>query len=44
VEFIGVAEDCGLIGAIGEQVLAMACADFARWRRQLARRRRACWQ
>jgi diguanylate cyclase (GGDEF)-like protein len=35
VEFIGVAEDCGLIGAIGEQVLAMACADFARWRRQL---------
>jgi hypothetical protein len=29
VEFIGIAEDCGLIGAIGEQVLAMACADFA---------------
>ncbi|NVM78490.1 diguanylate cyclase (GGDEF)-like protein [Duganella sp. SG902] len=34
-EFIGVAEDCGLIGAIGEQVLDMACADFARWRAQL---------
>ncbi|MHA4871214.1 putative bifunctional diguanylate cyclase/phosphodiesterase [Duganella sp. PWIR1] len=38
VEFIGVAEDCGLIGAIGEQVLAMACADFARWQRQLGER------
>jgi diguanylate cyclase (GGDEF)-like protein len=38
VEFIGVAEDCGLIGAIGEQVLAMACADFARWQRQLGAR------
>jgi diguanylate cyclase (GGDEF)-like protein len=35
VEFIGIAEDCGLIGAIGEQVLEMACADFARWRQQL---------
>jgi diguanylate cyclase (GGDEF)-like protein len=35
VEFIGVAEDCGLIGAIGEQVLAMACADFARWQARL---------
>jgi diguanylate cyclase (GGDEF)-like protein len=35
VEFIGIAEDCGLIGAIGEQVLEMACADFARWQAQL---------
>lgn len=35
VEFIGIAEDCGLIGAIGEQVLDMACADFARWQAQL---------
>jgi len=35
VEFIGIAEDCGLIGAIGEQVLAMACADFARWQARL---------
>ncbi|WP_373992019.1 putative bifunctional diguanylate cyclase/phosphodiesterase [Duganella sp. BuS-21] len=38
VEFIGVAEDCGLIGAIGEQVLAMACADFAGWQKQLGER------
>jgi EAL domain-containing protein (putative c-di-GMP-specific phosphodiesterase class I) len=35
VEFIGIAEDCGLIGAIGEQVLAMACADFVRWQKLL---------
>jgi diguanylate cyclase (GGDEF)-like protein len=38
VEFIGIAEDCGLIGAIGEQVLGMACADFAHWRKQLGDR------
>ncbi|MYM71902.1 EAL domain-containing protein [Duganella sp. FT134W] len=35
VEFIGVAEECGLISAIGEQVLAVACADFVGWQRQL---------
>jgi diguanylate cyclase (GGDEF)-like protein len=38
VEFIGIAEDAGLIGAIGEQVLAMACGDFVRWQRQLGER------
>jgi EAL domain-containing protein (putative c-di-GMP-specific phosphodiesterase class I) len=31
-EFIGLAEDVGLIGAIGERVLQLACAQFARWR------------
>jgi diguanylate cyclase (GGDEF)-like protein len=35
VEFIGIAEECGLIGAIGEQVLRGACHDFMRWREQL---------
>ncbi|OFA03587.1 bifunctional diguanylate cyclase/phosphodiesterase [Duganella sp. HH101] len=38
VEFIGVAEECGLISAIGEQVLAAACADFVGWQRQLGAR------
>ena len=34
-EFVGVAEECGLIGAIGRDVLAKACAQFVRWRREL---------
>jgi EAL domain-containing protein (putative c-di-GMP-specific phosphodiesterase class I) len=34
-EFVGVAEECGLIGAIGHDVLAKACAQFVRWRREL---------
>ncbi|KQX02075.1 diguanylate cyclase [Massilia sp. Root418] len=38
VEFIGIAEDCGLIDAIGEQVLAMACGDFVRWQALLGER------
>ena len=32
-EFIGIAEDCGLIGELGDWVLQRACADLARWRR-----------
>ncbi|WP_219114545.1 bifunctional diguanylate cyclase/phosphodiesterase [Janthinobacterium sp. UMAB-56] len=38
VEFIGIAEDCGLIGAIGEKVLEMACRDFVRWEQRLGTR------
>jgi diguanylate cyclase (GGDEF)-like protein len=34
-EFIGIAEECGLIGELGEYVLFAACADFMRWRREL---------
>lgn len=38
VEFIGIAEDCGLIGAIGEKVLEIACQDFVRWQQRLGQR------
>ena len=31
-EFIEVAEQCGLIGALGDFVLARACRDFMQWR------------
>ena len=31
-DFIGVAEECGLIDQIGDFVLARACTDFMRWR------------
>jgi diguanylate cyclase (GGDEF)-like protein len=34
-EFIEVAEQCGLIGALGDFVLARACRDFMRWRAEL---------
>ncbi|MFC4931341.1 putative bifunctional diguanylate cyclase/phosphodiesterase [Massilia sp. GCM10023247] len=34
-DFIGVAEECGLIDQIGDFVLERACADFMRWQDQL---------
>ncbi|WP_151633614.1 putative bifunctional diguanylate cyclase/phosphodiesterase [Noviherbaspirillum aerium] len=34
-EFIGIAEECGLIGILGEFVLESACADFMDWKRRL---------
>jgi EAL domain-containing protein (putative c-di-GMP-specific phosphodiesterase class I) len=34
-EFIGVAEECGLIGAIGDFVLSTACRQFVKWQRTL---------
>jgi diguanylate cyclase (GGDEF)-like protein len=33
-EFIGIAEECGLIGAVGDFVLATACRDFMVWQRR----------
>ena len=35
VEFIPVAEECGLIGALGDFVLARACEDFVAWQAKL---------
>jgi diguanylate cyclase (GGDEF)-like protein len=35
VEFIPVAEECGLIGAVGDFVLARACRDFVQWQSEL---------
>jgi diguanylate cyclase (GGDEF)-like protein len=32
LEFIEVAEECGLIGAVGDFVLERACSDFVAWR------------
>ena len=34
-EFIGIAEEAGLIDAVGSQVLRAACVQFMRWRREL---------
>jgi diguanylate cyclase (GGDEF)-like protein/PAS domain S-box-containing protein len=34
-EFIPVAEDCGLIGALGAAMLEIACRDFVVWQRTL---------
>lgn len=35
VEFIQVAEECGLIGAVGDYVLERACRDFMDWQSRL---------
>jgi diguanylate cyclase (GGDEF)-like protein len=35
VEFIAVAEECGLIGAVGDFVLERSCRDFMEWRARL---------
>jgi len=34
-DFIGVAEECGLIGAVGDFVLERACRDFMDWQARL---------
>lgn len=38
VDFIGVAEECGLIGAVGDFVLERSCRDFMDWRARLGSR------
>lgn len=38
LEFIQVAEECGLIGAVGDFVLARACDDFIQWQSELGAR------
>ena len=35
LDFIGVAEECGLIGALGQYVLEEACHQFVAWREML---------
>lgn len=38
LEFISVAEECGLIGAVGDFVLSTACGEFMRWQAELGSR------
>jgi predicted signal transduction protein with EAL and GGDEF domain len=38
LEFIGVAEECGLIGALGDFVLDRSCRDFVGWQTRLGTR------
>jgi EAL domain-containing protein (putative c-di-GMP-specific phosphodiesterase class I) len=35
LEFIGVAEECGIIGALSDFVLDTACRQFVRWQKEL---------
>ena len=35
IEFIGIAEETGLIGALGKFVLNQACREFVRWQQRL---------
>lgn len=37
IEFITVAEECGLIGAVGDFVLERSCRDFMNWRARLGK-------
>ena len=37
-EFIAVAEECGLIDALGERVLQLACRQFVQWESELGAR------
>lgn len=38
LDFIGIAEECGLIGALGQYVLDEACRQFVAWREALGER------